>query len=166
MRNITQEGLELVKFFEGFRDLPYPDPVGIISVGYGHVVKKGENWTHLTETDGEDLLRRDVAIAEEGVDDLITVPLMPYQFDSIVSFAFNLGLGSLARSTLRKKVNAELHHEVPEEFRKWVYAGGKILPGLVRRREAEANMYAGLDWREVGKAVQPTQPHLDRTPPG
>jgi lysozyme len=72
---------------------------------------------------------------------LITVPLGDGRFDALASFAFNLGCGALQRSTLRRKVNREEHADVPNEFRKWVWGGGRKLPGLVRRREEEAEMY-------------------------
>ena len=65
------------------------------------------------------------------------------QFDALVSFAFNLGSGALQRSTLRRKINRDDHLAVPAEFRRWVWAGGRKLKGLVRRRKAEAVMYAG-----------------------
>jgi len=74
---------------------------------------------------------------------LITVPLNHGQFDALVSFVFNVGGGALQRSTLRSRVNRDEHGEVPAEFMKWIWAGGRKLKGLVRRREAEAALYAG-----------------------
>lgn len=68
----------------------------------------------------------------------------PIRFDALVSFTFNLGGGALQRSTLRRKVNREEHEDVPREFLRWVWAGGRKLRGLVRRREAEALLYQGL----------------------
>ena len=91
----------------------------------------------------EELLRRDVESAERAVVRLIRVPLEDGQFDALGSFAFNLGAGALQRSTLRRKVNRGEHGAVPAEFRRWVFAGGRRLKGLVRRREAEAALYAG-----------------------
>ena len=95
------------------------------------------------EAEAGTLLRRDVATAERAVLRLIAVPLGDGQFDALVSFTFNLGAGALQRSTLRRKVNREAHDHVPAEFRRWVWGGGRKLPGLVRRREAEAVMYRG-----------------------
>ena len=80
--------------------------------------------------------------AERAVLRLIAVPLADRQFDVLVSFTFNLGVGALQRSTLRRKVNREEHGEVPAEFLKWVWGGGRRLPGLVQRREAESCRYA------------------------
>ena len=75
---------------------------------------------------------------------LVTVPLTDGQFDALTSFTFNLGGGALQRSTLRRKVNREEHSAVPGEFRRWVWAGGRKLKGLVRRREAEAALYGSV----------------------
>lgn len=83
-------------------------------------------------------------VAERAIQRLIYVPLTDYQWDALTSFTFNLGSGALQRSTLRQKVNREEHIDVPDEFRKWVYAGGRKLKGLVRRREAEALLYSGI----------------------
>jgi lysozyme len=80
-------------------------------------------------------------IAEQAVCRLVKVPLTDGQFDALVSFTFNLGSGALQRSTLRRKVNREEHEEVPREFLRWVWAGGRKLKGLVRRRAAEADLY-------------------------
>lgn len=79
--------------------------------------------------------------AERAVLRLISVPLTDGQFDALVSFTFNLGAGALQRSTLRRKVNREEHEDVPAEFLRWVWAGGRKLNGLIRRRRAEATLY-------------------------
>jgi lysozyme len=78
---------------------------------------------------------------ERAVLRLITAPLSNGQFDALVSFTFNLGAGALQRSTLRRKVNREEHTDVPAELMKWVWAGGKKLNGLVKRRKAESMNY-------------------------
>ena len=97
----------------------------------------------IDEATAEDLLRRDVETAERAVLRHIRVPLEDGQFDALGSFTFNLGSGALQRSTLRRKVNREEHAAVPAEFRRWVWAGGRKLKGLIRRREAEVGLYAG-----------------------
>ncbi len=89
----------------------------------------------IDETEAEVLLRRDVKTAERAVLRLIRVPLEDGRFDALCSFTFNLGSGALQRSTLRRKANREEHGAVPTEFRRWVWAGGRKLKGLVRRRE-------------------------------
>ena len=108
----------------------------------------------IDEATAEELLRRDVESAERAVLRLIRVPLEDGQFDALSSFAFNLGAGALQRSTLRRKVNREEHDAVPAEFGRWVWAGGRKLKGLIRRREAEAVIYAG---QPVGHRPDRTQ---------
>ena len=145
MRHLTDEGLALIKRFEGFASEIYICPGGWPTIGYGHVVRDGEQVRFadgIDEATAKDLLRRDVESAERAVPRLIRVPLEDGQFDAICSFTFNLGAGALQRSTLRRKMNREEHAAVPAEFRRWVWASGRKLKGLVRRREAEAELYA------------------------
>lgn len=144
MRHVTNEGLNLIKRFEGFSVTIYTCPAGYPTIGYGHVVKEHEMEQFkngITEAQAKDLLRLDVEEAERGVLRLINVPLTDCQFDALVSFTYNLGAGALQRSTLRWKVNREEHAAAPAEFVKWVWAGGRKLEGLIRRREAEAGLY-------------------------
>ncbi len=146
MRHVTDDGLALIKRFEGFAPELYVCPAGWPTIGYGHVVREDDRNRFvdgIDEATGEELLRRDVETAERAVLRLIRVPLEDGQFDALASFAFNLGAGALQRSTLRRKVNCEEHDAVPAEFRRWVWAGGRKLKGLIRRREAEARLYFG-----------------------
>ena len=145
MRHITDEGIELIKRFEGFSSSIYICPAGYPTIGYGHVVRDDEKQRFAEDIDkdeGENLLRRDVRWAEGGVLRLIDIPLTDGQFDALVSFTFNLGTGALQRSTLRRKVNREEHEDVPARFKRWVWAGGRKLKGLERRRNAEAKAYS------------------------
>lgn len=147
MRHITDVGLTLIKRFEGFSPTIYLCPAGYPTIGYGHLVKPQERTRFaagIDEAQGEDLLRLDARIAESAVLRLIRVPLTDGQFDALVSFTFNLGAGALQRSTLRRKVNREEHAAIPRELLKWVRSGSNVLPGLVRRRKAEAACYTGL----------------------
>ena len=139
---VSQRELELIKSFESFEPVRYICPAGYPTIGYGHVILDREDLQKVTETEAETLLLGDVAIAERSVCHLIKVPLEDCQFSALTSFTFNLGGGALQRSTLRQKVNRGEHGEVPDEFRKWVYAGGRKLKGLVRRREVEATLYS------------------------
>ena len=142
MRNITQNGLDLIKRFEGFSRTVYFCSAGYPTIGYGHVVKDDEDFAAgIDEAQAEELLRQDAKIAERAVLRLINVPLTDGQFDALVSFTYNLGGGALQRSTLRRKINREEHAEVPEQFMRWVWAGGRKLKGLVRRRAAEVIFY-------------------------
>jgi lysozyme len=147
MRHITEKGLGIIKKFESFSPTIYICPAGYPTIGYGHLVKpqEREQFASGINTDqAEELLRQDVRTAERAVLRLITVPLTNGQFDALVSFTFNLGAGALQRSTLRRKVNRGDHANVPAEFKKWVWAGGRKLEGLIMRREAEAKLYTIL----------------------
>lgn len=148
MRRMTEDGLALIKRFEGFSATPYLCPAGWWTIGFGAI--RGLDGQPViaatppvTEDEAESLLRRDVAVAELAILRLIAVPLSDGQFDALASFAFNLGGGALQCSTLRRKVNHEEHADVPGEFLKWIWGGGRRLPGLVRRRQAEAVLYSG-----------------------
>lgn len=144
MRHITQHGLNLIKQFEGFSSRIYLDTAGLPTIGYGHLLRAGEAdmfKNGITESIAQALLTKDVLRAEQAVLRLITVSLTNGQFDALVSFTFNLGSGALQRSTLRRKVNREEHIDVPAELIKWIWAGGKKLNGLVKRRKAEALAY-------------------------
>lgn len=141
MRHVNQAGIALIKRFEGFSPTIYRCAGGWPTIGFGHVVRECERERFVggvSESEAEDLLRRDVGIAERAVLRLIRVPLTDGQFSALTSFTFNLGGGALQRSTLRRKVNREEHAAAPAEFRRWVFAGGRKLKGLVRRRNAEA----------------------------
>ena len=143
MRQITKDGVDLIKQFEGFSRAVYFCPAGYPTICYGHVVKEHEDFaTGIDEAEAEELLRQDAMIAERAVLRLINVPLTDGQFDALVSFTYNLGGGALQRSTLRSKINREEHGEVPEQFMRWVWAEGVKLKGLVRRRAAESELYA------------------------
>lgn len=145
MRHVTEAGLDLIKRFEGFSPTIYICPAGYPTIGYGHVVLEHEQDQFalgITQAEATELLRKDVGIAERAVLRLISVPLTEGQFDALVSFTFNLGAGALQRSTLRRKVNRGEHESVPAELLKWVWAAGKRLPGLIRRRRAEGSAYS------------------------
>ena len=139
---LSSRGLNLIKQFESFSSVGYVCPGGIHTIGYGHVIKKGETFPQpLSESEAETLLLQDVMGATHAVGRLIKVPLTQGQFDALVSFTFNCGAGALQRSTLRACVNRQEHWQVPTELLKWTHSCGKSLPGLMRRRMAEALLY-------------------------
>lgn len=144
---IGVEGVELIKSFEGFRSAPYKCPAGVPTIGYGATFyPNGKKVTmadrSITEHEATDLLRNTLENFEKYVDSYCRDDVNQNQFDALVSFCYNLGPANLKASTLLKKVNANPNDEtIRAEFMKWVKAGGKTLKGLVRRREAEANLY-------------------------
>jgi GH24 family phage-related lysozyme (muramidase) len=148
MRHISKQGLDLICRFEGFSPVIYICPAGYPTIGYGHLITEANKERFLDGVDEDEaleLLRSDVGKAERAVLRLIAVPLTQGQFDALVSFTFNLGGGALQRSTLRRKVNREEHDDVPAELMKWVWAGGRKLKGLVKRRAAEARVYKSFE---------------------
>ena len=145
-----QTSLELAasiaKPFEGLRLAPYHDPVGYPTVGYGHLLSRTpwaplDTWPSLTEEQAEAWLQNDMRNALASVRRLITAPLAPAQEAALVDFAFNCGGGNLQASTLRRVVNRREYEEAPKQFMRWVYARGRKLRGLVRRRAAEVQMW-------------------------
>lgn len=133
--------IEKVKEFEGLRLTAYKDSAGVLTIGYGHTrgVKAGQR---VTEKQADSLLRGDLLTAENYVNGL-KLNLTQGQFDALVDFTYNLGAGNLAGSTLLTKIRAKAPmEEIQAQFRRWVYAGGKKLAGLVKRREWEAQRWA------------------------
>ena len=142
---ISPLGLALIKYYEGYRTTPYRCAAGKITVGYGHVIGDGlqlpDEWNRtfsLGEID--ELLRTDLARFEQGVSRYCTVHLTQSQFDAIVSFSFNLGLGVLQRSTFRRKLNRG-DKEAGRSLLRYNMAGGKVLNGLTKRRNDEYKLF-------------------------
>lgn len=138
---MTREGLELIKRMEGCRLTAYRCPAGVLTIGYGHTkdVKEGQR---ISQAEAERMLEADLRYYEQMVGMLVTKPLKEHQVDALVSFAYNCGSNALMGSTLLKRVNANPQDpRIREAFLMWNKAGGKVLPGLVKRREAEADLY-------------------------
>lgn len=136
---ISENCVELVKAFEGFRGESYKCPAGVWTIGYGHTedVQPGDK---MTEQCAKGLLREELTLFAAKVDKLVKKPTQN-QFDALVSFAYNVGTGALSGSTLLKKHNAGEYLEAQEQFLKWDKAAGKVLAGLTRRRAHEAALY-------------------------
>ena len=137
---ISSNGVNLIKEFEGFHRNAYQDPVGVWTIGYGHTttVRSGMK---ITRAKGEQLLSRDLMRFEKAVRDRVTVPLTQNQFDALVSFAFNVGVGAFTGSTLLKRLNKGDYQGAANELMRWVYAGGRRFKGLVRRRRRERLLF-------------------------
>lgn len=138
---ISKKGIDLVKSFEGLELKAYKDSVGVTTIGYGSTGPHVSMGTTITKEQAEYLLKKDLERFEKGVSDLVKVPLNQNQFDALVSFSFNLGLGNLKSSTLLKKLNASDYTGASKEFERWNRAGGKVLKGLTRRRIAERDLF-------------------------
>jgi lysozyme len=151
---VCDEALELIRRFEGLGDgdravpglQPYLCPAGVWTIGYGATCSlDGQRVTRdtpaLDEAQAAALLQRDVVRFAAAVDRLVRVPIHELQRGALTSFAFNLGAGALQCSTLLRRVNALEWDDVPSQFLRWVHADGRRLPGLVRRRAAEASLW-------------------------
>lgn len=134
------KGIELIKHFEGCELEAYKCPAGVWTIGYGHIkgVKEGMK---ITEHQAEEMLKSELHEYEGYINDYVTVPLNQNQFDAMVSWVYNLGGGNLRASTLLKVLNAGDYDGVPAQMLRWNKAGGKVLEGLTRRRQAEADLF-------------------------
>ena len=159
--HMSQGGLDaLLKKFEGCKLKAYYCPAGVCTIGYGHTSAAGApqvvDGMTITQAQAEDILKRDIVKYETAVMDLVKVKLTQNQFDVLVDFAYNAGVGNLKSSTMLKKINSGDLDAVPAELMKWTKGGGKVLPGLVRRRQA-----AGAWWsadQHVEEQEQRTDP--------
>ncbi len=136
----SQKGIDLIKQFEGCRLVAYKCPAGIWTIGYGHTqgVKAGDK---ITRSKAESFLRSDLKKFEKGILNSVKVPLNQYQFDALISFTYNCGLGAFKSSTLLKKLNAGDYKGAGAEFLKWNKSNGRVLAGLKRRRKAEKVLF-------------------------
>ncbi len=146
--NISEEGINLIKKFEGCELEAYQDAVGVWTIGYGHT-KNVQEGQVIKQKEAESMLLHELLEYCDHVEKAVLVDLTQNQFDALVSWTYNLGPSNLNRSTMLKVVNANNMGEVPTQIKRWNKAGGKVLDGLVRRRKAEALMFEGKDWTEV-----------------
>ena len=133
-------GIELIKKYEGCVLKAYKCPSGVWTIGYGHTtgVKSGMK---ITKTQAVNYLKQDLSIYEKAVTDYVKVPLNQNQFDALVSFSFNCGVGALKTSTLLQKLNSSDYNGAANEFLKRNKSNGKVLNGLVRRRQEENELF-------------------------
>jgi lysozyme len=148
----------MIKHHEGVKATAYRCPARLWTIGVGHVIDPNHarvpfadrlslelpaGWNRtLSQDEINDILRKDLARFEMGVHRLCPGEMTQGQFDALVSFSFNVGLGSLQKSTLRMKHNRGDYEGAAEEFLKWAKAGGKVLKGLLKRREDEKALYS------------------------
>ena len=144
----SEEGKALIKKFEGCELKAYLCPAQVWTIGYGHTasVKEGDV---CTQEDADRMLAEDLEEFEGYVREAVSVPLEQNEFDALVAWTYNLGPGNLRSSTMLKQLNDSKFEDVPSEMRRWNKSGGKVLDGLVRRREAEALLFKGEEWSNV-----------------
>ena len=145
---ISQEGLALIKKFEGCELEAYKCPAGVWTIGYGHTkdVKEGDK---INKDEANYLLQEEMIEFESYIDDMVEVELNQSQYDALCAWVYNLGPSNLGSSTLLKVLNEGKYEEVPQQIKRWNKANGEVLTGLIRRREAEALLFQGKEWSEV-----------------
>ena len=134
------KGIELIKHFEGCELEAYKCAAGVWTIGYGHI-KGVTPESVITQEQAEQMLVEELNEYEGYINDMVTTPLSQNQFDALVSWVYNLGGGNLKASTLLKVLNSGDYNGVPEQIMRWNKAGGKVLEGLTRRRQAEADLF-------------------------
>lgn len=148
--NISEKGLNLIKYFEGLVLTAYKCPAGVLTIGWGHtgslhsigIQKSVYLGLRITEEQATELLRNDIKDYERAVNVMVKVPLTQAQFDALVSFTFNCGTAALKKSTLLKRVNLrETPEQIEAAFKMWNKGGGKVLKALVKRRDMEAKLF-------------------------
>tara|TARA_Y100000004_G_scaffold183463_1_gene231304 strand:- start:2316 stop:2756 length:441 start_codon:yes stop_codon:yes gene_type:complete len=144
---LSNKGHDLLKYFEGCELEAYQDSVGVWTIGYGHTKGVHEGMV-ITQEQAEQMLLDELKEYEGYVEDMVEVELTQEQFDALVVWVYNLGPTNFKNSTLLKRINEGNFEDVPYQMKRWNKAGGKVLLGLERRREAEAKMFQGLAWNE------------------
>ena len=154
---MTDEGLALIRRFEGFRANAYRCPAGVWTIGFGHTSQAGPPAVRPGMVVGEDeanrILMADVQRFADEVGPLLTREVSAAQFSALVSFAYNVGVAAFRRSSVLKAVNEGRFAEVPARLGLWVKGGGRVLPGLERRRAAEAELFMSETPPQAGRGV-------------
>lgn len=140
-KRVSAAGVAFVKAQEGFAAEAYADVGGRFAIGYGHSIGPDEELETVTPKQAEALLGQDLAVAEGAVNRLVRVALTQGQFDALVDFAFNVGAGRLAGSTLLARLNRGDYAGAAEEFLRWEYVGDAVSAGLKGRRQAERAVF-------------------------
>jgi lysozyme len=144
--SLSAKGLEFIERHEGYSDKVYQDVAGNPTIGYGHLIRPGEDFSNgITRSQAMQLLSKDTESAVDSVNHKVTIDLAQVQFDALVDFTFNLGGAAFGRSVLLRNVNSGQTVTL-KNFTDWDHAGGEIVPGLLKRRTDEFNLYAKGDY--------------------
>ena len=147
MMQTSRTGIELLKHFEGCELKAYQDSVGVWTIGYGHTKGIYEG-LEITQSEAEKMLQDELPEYEGYITDKVVPMLQQHEYDALVCWVYNLGPTNLNSSTLLKKLNAGEFKDVPFQMKRWDKAGGQPLLGLTRRRNAEALLFKGEDWKD------------------
>jgi len=147
MMQLSKTGIELLKHFEGCELKAYQDSVGVWTIGYGHTKGIYEG-LEITQSEAEKMFVDELPEYEGYITDKVVPMLQQHEFDALVCWVYNLGPTNLSSSTMLKKLNAGEFKEVPFQMKRWDKAGGQPLLGLTRRRNAEALLFKGEQWKD------------------
>lgn len=140
----SEQGIALIKKFEGFSAEAYICPAGKTTIGYGHVIKATEKFPGaISSSDAELLLKHDIFDAEQAINRLVKTPLKQCEFDALASLVYNIGIRAFQTSTILRLINGLNMGAAAGQFNRWIYAGSIKLEGLVKRRQAETDMFLG-----------------------
>lgn len=160
---LTEAGLDIIKASEGLRLQAYLCPANVLTIGYGHTSRAGKpevkSGMKITKEEAEAILLRDLVKYEDAVKRLVKVPLNDNQYSALVSLCYNIGEGNLAKSTVLARVNAKDFTGAAKAFAMWNRGGGKVLPGLTKRRQVEADLF-------LTPVVIPSHPPIPEKPMG
>ena len=141
----SEKGIDLLKVLEegkGFSSKSYICSAGKRTIGYGHVILPDDNIIEpITEDQAEDILEKDVTVAENAINKYVKIPLTQNQFDALVCFVFNVGRTNFKTSTLLKFINEQLWDKIPKQFMRWVYHDKTLIKGLENRRKIEVRLW-------------------------
>jgi|TARA_A100001515_G_C4550368_1_gene203199 lysozyme len=144
----SQEGISLIKSFEGCELTAYRCSADVPTIGYGHTAGVSDGDT-CTQEEAETMLAEDLVEFEDYVKNYVESELQQNEFDALVAWTYNLGPANLKESTMLKELNSGNFEEVPRQMKRWNRAGGEVLDGLIRRREAESRLFKGEAWEGV-----------------
>ena len=144
----SQEGISLIKSFEGCELTAYRCSADVPTIGYGHTAGVSDGDT-CTQEEAETMLAEDLVEFEDYVKNYVESELEQNEFDALVAWTYNLGPANLKESTMLKELNSGNFEEVPRQMKRWNRAGGEVLDGLIRRREAESRLFKGEAWEGV-----------------
>ena len=148
--NSIELAVNIIKEFEGYSAKPYLCPAGVPTIGYGSTVyPNGKRVSNsdpaITKEEATEMLIQTVKDIEIQLKNILAVQLNEHQFAALLSFTYNVGIGNLSKSTLLGLVNTDSKHpQIPIQFKRWNMAGGKVLRGLIRRRDSEVELYNGV----------------------
>lgn len=144
-RKLSNEALQKLKQLEGCRLKAYTDNGGVLTIGYGHTTAAGNPVVYpstiISQSQAEKILKNDLKQYEAAVEETVKVPLSNSQFDALVIFCYNIGIGNFSKSTLLRKLNAQDYAAVPQELLKWSKVKGELCAGLLHRRTAEIMLW-------------------------